>query len=727
MMWRLKGYAPVKFFPVLLALTLTAAAVDLPDDARLADLKDLNGDFSWKPFASPEAWQKRAAQVREQMKVALGLSPEPTRTPLNAVIHGRVERDGYTVEKVFFESMPGFFHTGNLYRPKDQPGKHPAVIVTHGHWKDARFWEKSDEVLKKDIEAGHERSMIGGRAIFQSIGVQLARMGCVAFVSDMLGNSDSQQISFEIAHGFAKQRPEMISPEPGQWGLFSPQAETHSQNIMGLQTWNNMRALDFLTALDDVDPKRLAVTGASGGGTQSMILAALDPRIAVAVPCVMVSTAMQGGCTCENASQLRIGTGNIEFAALIAPKPMGLTSAHDWTEHLSEKGFPELQQHWKMMGAPDNVKLFNHPDFPHNYNLVTREHIYDFFNTHFHLGLPADRLKEQDYEPLTREQLSVWDAQHPAPAGGPEFEKKLLRWSYEDAKKQIEKDIPTFRKFAQPALEALVGNTLAGAGTATSKLAATREFTQPEKPTLMVTDFTITNTTFHEQLPAQALNLAAKGEPIAIWLDSGGRKTLLADGTIGATARTLSTRGVAVVGIDAFLQGDFLSAGSSDTPTRSVKNPREAAAFTAGYNHPLVVQRIQDVLTTLRWAGSLNPKPRRIALIGLDSVSAPIAAAAAALSGDAVSALVIDTGRFRFQKVRDIRDVNFFPGAGRFGDLPGLLALTAPRKLFLMGEDKTAPDIVGAAYEQAGKPDTLHANETRDLDAAMKWLVEQLK
>src|SRR5206468_11529867 len=130
----------------------------------------------------------------------------------------------------------------------------------------------------------------------------------------------------------------------------------------------NMRALDFLSSLPDVDAARLACTGASGGGTQTMILAALDPRLAVAVPCVMVSTAMQGGCTCENACNLRIGTGNIEFAALFAPKPQGMTCANDWTKEISSKGFPELKQLYGMLGAPDNVMLKRGEQFPHNYN-----------------------------------------------------------------------------------------------------------------------------------------------------------------------------------------------------------------------------------------------------------------------------------------------------------------------------------------------------------------------
>src|ERR1051325_10436318 len=113
---------------------------------------------------------------------------------------------------------------------------------------------------------------------------------------------------------------------------------------MGLQTWNSIRALDFVTSLPDVDASRIGVTGASGGGTQTFILCAVDPRPAVEFPAVMVSTAMQGGCTCENASLLRIHTGNIEFAALFAPKPQGMTCANDWTKEMSTKGFPELKQ-----------------------------------------------------------------------------------------------------------------------------------------------------------------------------------------------------------------------------------------------------------------------------------------------------------------------------------------------------------------------------------------------
>src|SRR3954464_12086247 len=197
---------------------------------------------------------------------------------------------------------------------------------------------------------------------------------------------------------------------------------------MGLQTWNAVRSLDFLLSLPEVDPTRVAMTGASGGGTQTMLLAAIDPRITLSFPAVMVSTAMQGGCTCENASLLRVNTGNVEFAGLFAPKPQGMTTADDWTRELSTKGFPELKQLYATLGAPEDVMLQRGEHFPHNYNAVSRSAFYTWLNRHFKLGF-KEPVIEKDYELLSRDQLTVWDAQHPEPKReDADFERKLLRW-----------------------------------------------------------------------------------------------------------------------------------------------------------------------------------------------------------------------------------------------------------------------------------------------------------
>src|SRR4051794_37606305 len=191
----------------------------LPNDSRLKPLKDLDGYFPFTPPKSQADWQARAERVRRQILVAEGLWPMPTKTPLNAVIHGRIERPDYTIEKVYFESAPGFFVTGNLYRPKKIAGKVPGVLFAHGHWRDARLSELDDAAVTKEIETGQERFDRGGRSMFQSMCVQLARMGCVVWQWDMLGESDSIQLSHALIHDFAKQRPEMNTRE--NWGLFS--------------------------------------------------------------------------------------------------------------------------------------------------------------------------------------------------------------------------------------------------------------------------------------------------------------------------------------------------------------------------------------------------------------------------------------------------------------------------------------------------------------------------
>lgn len=720
-----------------LAHTLLAQTTDvpppgaLPNDVRLRPLKDLDGYFPFTPPESREAWGKRAAQVRMQMRVALGLWPEPTRTPLKTVIHGKIEGDDYTVEKVFFESMPGFFVTGNLYRPKEPATsgkKHPGVLCPHGHWDEARFRLLDDAALKKELESGGERLSNGGRSIFQSLGVQLARMGCVAFVYDMLGYCDSQQISQAIAHKFAKQRPEMNAPDG--WGLFSPRAESYAQSVMGLQTWNSIRSLDFLVSLPDVDAARLACTGASGGGTQTMILAAVDSRLAVECPAVMVSTAMQGGCTCENASLLRIGTGNIEFAALFAPKPLGMTAANDWTKEMPTKGFPELQRHYAIMGAPENVQLWPLLQFEHNYNAPSREAIYTWFNKHFALGL-AEPIREREYKVLTHDELTVWDTQHPAPVGGVEFERQLLKWWRDDAQQQFANDSKKFREIAAPAWEVIIGRTLPEAGSVVweERNEGRREFEDGEQK-YVLRGGVLHNSTYGEEVRAYILERPTgitvggkKPEPKIriIWLNAG-EQTLFEEGQKTARSEIPSLVDWGVLAIDLFQAGEFLSGGAPVTETRPVKNPREAAAYTHGYNRALFAQRVHDVLTAISYVNG-GKSLGKAKLVAFGSAG-PIAAAARAIAGQALEDAVIDTNGFEFANLDSIRDVNFLPAAGKYGDLGGLLALAAPNRTYVLHKGPDAPELARASYVALGAGHNLeHAQPSAEARAAaIQWL-----
>ncbi len=326
-------------------------------------LRDLDSHCPFTPPTSKDAWQVRSAQVKQQMQVAMGLWPLPKLDPIEPKVYGKIKLDGYTIEKAIFETLPGFYVTGNLYRPDPMPtGKVPGVLCPHGHWSNARFYDESPAAIANLLATGAERFETAARNHIQARCVQLARMGCVVYHWDMIGYCDSVQINFDRAHRFGKQPKESEVTEDG-WLLFSPLAESHAQSIPGLQTLAGMRGVDFLLSLPEVDSSRIAITGASGGGTQSFITAALDNRIALAFPAVMVSTGMQGGCTCENTSLLRTGTGNVEMAGLIAPRPLGLTTANDWTKNMPTMAFPNCKNCMNYTVRKTKSRCFLQPIF----------------------------------------------------------------------------------------------------------------------------------------------------------------------------------------------------------------------------------------------------------------------------------------------------------------------------------------------------------------------------
>ena len=167
---------------------------EVSSDRRLGPLKTLNGEFPFVPSPTPEAWAARAMVLRRQIQVALGLWPTPDRTPLKPVIHGKVMREGYTVERVYFQSLPGHFVTGSLYRPVGRSGKLPAVLSPHGHWPGGRFNEATTEEIRRALVTGAERFQTGGRFLLQARSVQLARMGVVVFLYDMVGEDANGKI-----------------------------------------------------------------------------------------------------------------------------------------------------------------------------------------------------------------------------------------------------------------------------------------------------------------------------------------------------------------------------------------------------------------------------------------------------------------------------------------------------------------------------------------------------
>jgi hypothetical protein len=334
------------------------------------------------------AWETRAAQIRKQIREGMGLQTLPPKPTSKPIVHSRKEMDGYTIESVAFESMPGIYVTGNLYRPLRKQKSYPGILCPHGHGENphGRFREQTQKRC-----------------------ATLARMGAIVFVWDMIGQGDAKQTEHKM-----------------------PKA-------LKLQTINSIRSLDFLLSIPEVDPARVAVTGESGGGTQTFLLAALDDRVKVSVPVVMVSAYFFGGCVCESGLPIHkkgdYQTNNVEIAALAAPRPMILISdGGDWTKNTPEVEYPFIKNIYGLYEKTDQLEAVHLPDEKHDFGPSKRKAMYTFMAKHLGLDLKAvsdkqGNINEEEAKVLTQKELEVFNEAHPRPANavmGDEAVMKLL-------------------------------------------------------------------------------------------------------------------------------------------------------------------------------------------------------------------------------------------------------------------------------------------------------------
>lgn len=295
-------------------------------------------------------------EVRGKIRQSFGTFPE--KTPLSARVTGTVERDAYKIEKVIFESRPGYPVTANLYIPKGRPFPLPGVIGTCGH-------------------------TLGGKAgeTYQSFAQGLARLGYVVLIYDPPGQGERfQSVDANLKPRFGGNVREHLQ-------LGNPQYLI-GEFFGAWRAWDGVRALDYLLTRSEVDPKRVGVTGNSGGGTEAAWLCGVEQRWTMAAPSCFVTTLRRN---LENELPadteqcpprvLALGLDHSDFVAAVAPTPIVLLDQEkDYFDVRGlEETFGRMQKLYKLLGAPEEVSMFLGPDY-HGYSKAVRETMYRWFN-----------------------------------------------------------------------------------------------------------------------------------------------------------------------------------------------------------------------------------------------------------------------------------------------------------------------------------------------------------
>ena len=324
--------------------------------------------------ASLEQWEQRRVELRRQLWNSLGTFPLEDRPPLNARITGRIDHGDHVVEKVLYESLPGLYVTALAYVPKHLEGRAPAVICVNGHWPEA----KATDLIQRRC-------------------LSLARMGVLAFCQDVIGTGERQA----------------YDGSPPQWyhGFFRGAAPwLVDRSLLGYVMYECIRALDYVSTRPDVDPKRILCTGASGGGMQSMFFAALDDRLAGAVPVCYISSYQAHigatACVCEAPFGVLRYADQWEILGLHAPRPLlCIGASRDTPVFLPKEMFATLErtkQIYRLYGAEDRVRGAE-VDSKHDYNREMREHLYRHVAEHL-LGKKDAAISEPDELPVEKDE-----------------------------------------------------------------------------------------------------------------------------------------------------------------------------------------------------------------------------------------------------------------------------------------------------------------------------------
>ncbi|HVT91725.1 MAG TPA: acetylxylan esterase [Bryobacteraceae bacterium] len=305
---------------------------------------------------TPQQVNARQEYIRATLHREVG--EFPAKTPLRAQITGTLDRGGYTVEKLVYESMPHFYVTANVYVPKAGRAPHAAVVGVAGHSGDGKAYGQ-----------------------YQSVWISLARRGIIVLAIDPPGQGERSE--YLDASG----KPALGSSGTGEHMMAGLQCLLTGTNIARYFIWDAMRGVDYLLTRPDVDPSRIGAAGNSGGGTQSTYLAAFDPRIAAAAPSCYITSwqtlwPASGPQDSEQvlANFLRDGLDFPDFLIAFAPKPIQIgTATQDFFPIAGARAtYAQAQRIFALLGAGDHAGYFEFDD-QHGWSQPRREAAYRWF------------------------------------------------------------------------------------------------------------------------------------------------------------------------------------------------------------------------------------------------------------------------------------------------------------------------------------------------------------
>lgn len=650
-------------------------------DRRAESVHDANTPRTFGSYPNAAAWNVRAAELQAQILFSCGLSPLPVRTPLEPRIFGRIEGDEFTVEKVQLQPSPGVYLAGNLYRPKGTNGPFPAILSPHGHWPQGRL---------EDTEV----ASVPQRCI------QLARLGFVVFSHDMIGYQDTAQFTPRSADGIPLQ-PAFYDNHVGTFQ--DPALQLWSLNLLGQQLWNSIRALDFLAALPDVDPDRLGCTGASGGGTQTFLLAGVDQRIKATVPAVMVSHTMQGGCVCENAPGLRVSGYNVEFAALTSPRPQLLIGATgDWTRTTLETEGPDVARIYALLNATNQFRAVCF-DGPHNYNQAAREAMGGWFARWLLGRSSSGPIAEQTVPVPVVPLLRLYSDGRPPP--GALNESAFAAQWIQRRQEQLLALQPTNRVSFTNYLRTFVPNW----GRALA-------LDESERPTLVIEGALGRNGRGDRIERRLLMPDRDRFSAAVVLVHPDGRASIGPGGAREAFAARLLENQIPVLAFDAFQSGPLKD------PTLPHYTP--FTNFFTTYNRTLMQERVQDILTAIAYVRQVV-QPDRVILVG--DGAAGLWCLLAAREADVVvaDAMELDPGDDRTLLSVEI----FVPGLRLIGGFDGAASLAAPRPMWIHHTgSRFATTWSAAAYEANGARDQLLTGaEAASEQQLLRWILARAK